>query len=138
MGEWLIREATTRRVDRVIKDHIAKDLDSQALRKHLNQLFDLAVRHEALTSNPIRSVAKVRRSKEPPQIIESAAQVAEIRALIRKWECKDRPGPKATEDLDHFVMLLAVTGVRPGAIGPALERGQLTGRASIPGDHRDR
>jgi len=116
MGQWLIREATTRRVDRVIKDHIAKGLDSRALRKHLNQLFDLAVRHDALPSNPVSSVAKVRRSKEPPRIIESAAQIAEIRALVQKWADKGRPGPKATDDLYLFVVLLAVTGVRPGEL----------------------
>lgn len=116
MGEWLIREATTRRVDRVIKDHIAKGLDSQALRKHLNQVFDLAVRHDALPSNPVASVAKVRRVKAPPRIVEGAAQVAEIRALVQTWEAKDRPGPRATHDLYLFVMLLAVTGVRPGEL----------------------
>lgn len=116
MGEWLIREATTRRVDRVIKDHIAKGLDSQALRKHLSQVFDLAVRHDALPSNPVASVAKVRRAKGPKRIVEGAAQVAEIRALVQRWEAKDRPGPKATHDLYLFVMLLAVTGVRPGEL----------------------
>jgi len=116
MGEWLIREASARRVDRVIKHHIAQGLDSQALRKHLNQVFDLAVRHDALPSNPVASVAKVRRVKKPPRILEGAAQVAEIRALVQRWEAKDRPGPKATHDLYLFVMLLAVTGVRPGEL----------------------
>jgi integrase len=116
MGEWLIREATTRRVDRVIKDHIAKGLDSQALRKHLNQVFDLAVRHDALPSNPVASVAKVRRGRQPQRIVEGAAQVAEIRALVQRWEAEDRPGPKATHDLYLFVMLLGVTGARPGEL----------------------
>lgn len=116
MGEWLIREATTRRVDRVIKNHVAQGLNSQALRKHLNQLFDLAVRHDALASNPVASVAKVRRPKEPLRVIEGTTQVAEILSLIRTWEAKNRSGPKATDDLYLFVVLLAVTGSRPGEL----------------------
>jgi integrase len=119
MGEWLIREAKTARVDRVIKEHIAAGLDHKALRKHLNQLFDVAIRHDALATNPVDAVAKVnakRSGGRKVKSIETAAQVAEIRAIITAWQTKDRPGPKATDDLFLFVMLLVVTGLRPGEL----------------------
>lgn len=119
MGEWLIREATTARVDRVIKNHVAAGLDHKALRKHLNQLFDVAVRHGALATNPVDAVARIRAKKTKTRkirSIESSAQVAEIRAIITKWQSKDRPGPRANDDLFLFVLLLVVTGLRPGEL----------------------
>ena len=116
MGEWLIREATTRAVDRVIKDHIASGLDSKALRKHLNQIFALAVRHDALPANPITNVAKVRRRPRDVRSLETATQVADIRALIERSEQTDRPGPRANRDLRDVVLLLVSTGARIGEI----------------------
>ena len=64
MSEWLIREATTARVDRVIKNHVAAGLDHKALQKHLNQLFDVAVRHDALATNPVDAVARIPGEKQ--------------------------------------------------------------------------
>lgn len=120
MGEWLIREATTARVDRVIKDHVAAGLDHKALRKHLNQIFDVAVRHGALANNPVDAVAKIRKQRtkgtRKVRSIESSEQVAEIRAIVEGWQTKSRPGPRANDDLFLFILLLVVTGLRPGEL----------------------
>lgn len=116
MGEWLIKEATTRAVDRVIKDHIASGLDSKALRKHLNQVFALAVRHDALPANPVTNVAKVRRRSRDVRSLETPAQVADIRALIERSEQSDRPGPRTNRDLRDVVLLLVATGARIGEV----------------------
>lgn len=113
---WTVGDATSGRVDRLIKDHIARGLDSKALRKHLNQIFDLAVRHDALPANPVDAAARVRRKKVRIRTVGDSAQVAEIRALIRRWETAKRPGPRPTADLFDFVMLLVVTGARPGEL----------------------
>ncbi|MDP3892028.1 tyrosine-type recombinase/integrase [Nocardioides sp.] len=114
MGEWLVGEATTGAVDRVLKEHRESGRDTSALRKHLNQMFALAVRHDALASNPVTNVAKIKRKKPKVRILSDTAQIAEIRGLIEKWETKDRPGPKASRDLRDMILLLMSTGARIG------------------------
>jgi integrase len=114
MGGWLVHEATTGAVDRVLKEHRDSGRDTSALRKHLNQMFALAVRHDALSSNPVTNVAKIQRKKQKVRVLEDTAQVAEIRAIIANWENGDRPGPKATRDLRDMVLLLMSTGARIG------------------------
>lgn len=114
MGEWLVREATTGAVDRVLKEHRESGRETSALRKHLNQMFALAVRHGALASNPVANVAKIQRKKPRVRVLEDTAQVAEIRGIIERWENKDRPGPKATRDLRDMTLLLMSTGARIG------------------------
>ena len=110
------QEATTRAVDRVIKDHIATGLDSKALRKHLNQLFALAVRQDALPANPVTNVAKVRRkartsgrSRPRPRLPTSGLSSNAASSPIV-------PGLGANRDLRDVVLLLVATGARIGEI----------------------
>jgi len=114
MGEWLIHEATTGAVDRVLKEHRDSGRDTSALRKQLNQMFALAVRHDALASNPVTNVAKIRRKKPQVRVLEDTAQVAEVRGIIARWENEERPGPRATRDLRDMILLLMSTGARIG------------------------
>ena len=42
--------------------------------------------------------------------------MAEIRALIERWESVDGPGPHANDDLRDVVLMLVATGARIGEI----------------------
>lgn len=114
MRGWMLREVTTGRVDRVLKQHIAKGLRSETLRKVLHQIFALAIRHDAMIANPVTNVARVRKHNEPVRTLENASQISDIRALVHRWETKERPGPKAGRDMRDLVTLLLSTGVRIG------------------------
>lgn len=116
MNGWRVRDATAGRVNDLLHRHMERGLDTKALRKHLHQIFALAVLEGALQSNPVAAVPRSRRSKPPTVRINSADQVAKIAALIKAWETAPRPGPAPNDDLFMLLMLLVATGARPGEL----------------------
>lgn len=78
-------------------------------------MFALAVRHDALRSNPVAEVSKFRRPRKEVAYL-TPAQVVELRTLIDAEMARQRPGPRLNDDLRDIVDLLLATGCRIGEI----------------------
>ncbi len=78
-------------------------------------MLDLAVRHDAIPTNPARGTSRVHRPKQETKALR-VEDLVEIRAAVRQWVNADRPGPKATGDMADIVELMLATGCRIGEI----------------------
>lgn len=116
MNGWRVRDATPGRINDLLHRHMERGLDTKALRKHLHQIFGLALLEGAVHTNPVAAVPRARRAKTPTVRISSPSQVAEIAGLIKAWETEPRSGPTPNDDLFMLLMLLVATGARPGEL----------------------
>ncbi|MFD7161544.1 helix-turn-helix domain-containing protein [Kribbella sp. NPDC059898] len=110
LGELLIGEATTPRIDRVIgtiKRNAGRPT-AKTCRAVISGMMQLAVRYGALTVNPVREVEAVEaRPKDPPR-----ALTTEEIALLRQQLTTDEAARHA--DLPDLVVFMLGTGVRIG------------------------
>lgn len=108
-----LREATTSRMDLFILEVRAKSASRQRKAKVvLGAMFDLAVRHDALSLNPIRHTARLRRPKTETKSL-SIEDLVSVRTALRAWTTRDRPGPRATSDMADIVDLIDQVKVSP-------------------------
>lgn len=118
MGNLRIREASVGRLDKFLRS-IAKDHPSAAkgAKVVLSQLFALAVRRGALTTNPIRDTARLRKPRHKVVALTDKHLHA-VRTAIRHWQqpIPGKPGPRHTGDLADMVDLMLATGARIGEI----------------------
>lgn len=124
LGGLRIHECTTSRMDRALKQH-AKDHPAKAkrLKVILSSMLGMAVRHDALSTNPIREVARIRGSKKEVRAI-TMDELQALRERVRLWESgapmdgeqsRHTGRPRAKGLLDAVDVLLA-TGVRVGEL----------------------
>jgi integrase len=116
VGGLKLREATTGRLDRLLLK--LRDLSVNRQRKAkvvLGAMLDLAVRHDAIPTNPARGTSRVHRPKQETRALR-VEDLVEIRAAVRRWVNADRPGPKATSDMADIIDLMLATGCRIGEI----------------------
>lgn len=124
LGGLRIRECSTSRMDRFLKAHSATfPAKAKRLKVILTGMLGLAVRHDALETNPLREVSRIRAAKKAVRAID----LAELRALrerVRLWESgakmSGEPGthtgrPRAHGLLDAVDVLLG-TGARVGEL----------------------
>jgi integrase len=78
-------------------------------------MIDMAVRHDALRVNPVRETSRVRRMKTETRSL-TVEDLATVRAAVRAWMAKDRPGPKPTSDMADIIELMLATGARIGEV----------------------
>ena len=79
-------------------------------------MFDMAARHDAVRSNPMRSVAPV---ATPDREIRAHTieDVAELRGLFREWDAEvDKRGMPRTRELADVVDMFLATGCRTGEV----------------------
>ena len=81
----------------------------------LGAMLDLAVRHDAIPTNPARGTTRVHRPKQETKALR-IEDLIEIRAAVRRWVNADRPGPRATGDMADIIDLMLATGCRIGEI----------------------
>lgn len=81
----------------------------------LGAMLDLAVRHDAIPTNPARGTSRVHRPKQETRALR-VEDLVEIRAAVRRWVDADRSGPKATGDMADIIDLMLATGCRIGEI----------------------
>jgi integrase len=115
IGARRIGTCRTGVVDQVIKNHGAAGRSTAKLRNALHQMFDVAVRHDALPANPVASAKKIRRPKRKVLHLD-VDQVADVRELIDTAMKKKRPGPRMSDDLRDMVDLILATGCRIGEV----------------------
>jgi integrase len=116
IGERRLRDCRTSILDRVVKDRAALGYSPIMLRKVLHGMFDVAVRHDVMASNPVREVAQISRPRREIEYLDMA-QIQDVRSLIEASIGKKRPGPQSTNDLKDAVDLILGTGCRIGETG---------------------
>jgi integrase len=116
IGERRIVDCRTSVIDRIIKDRAALGQSISMLRKVLHGMFGVAVRHDAISSNPVKDAVRITRPRTEIAHLD-LEQVNQVRGLIDADMGRDRPGPKVTSDLRDLVDLMLATGCRIGEAG---------------------
>jgi len=112
-----LNEISTGRLDRFLKDVAA---DHPATARHskivLTGILGLAVRHDALHSNPIRDVGAIKIASKDVRAL-SIKDVKKLRAAIRKWQDDpDHQGRPRASDLIDVLDIFLATGARIGEV----------------------
>ncbi len=112
LGDLAIHEATTGRLEAFLRALQAKTpTTARMTRTVLSLMFGMAVRHDAITVNPVGEVLLVAQEKKKVTAL-SVDEVQALRADIEKW-AKERPGRDQVRDsVDVFL----ATGLRPGEL----------------------
>jgi integrase len=119
LGGLRLREATTSRLDLFLVRLRAVSQSRQRKTKVvLGAMLGLAVRHDAIATNPVQQTSRLRREKSEARSL-SAGDLETVRAALRSWAEQDRPGPRANSDMADIVDLMLATGARIGEV-PAL------------------
>lgn len=116
LGSLRLREATTSRLDVFLIELRAVSSSRQRKAKVvLSAMLGLAVRHDALTINPVQQTSRLRREKSETRSL-NAADVEMVRTAVRTWAKTPRPGPKANNDMPDIIELMLATGARIGEV----------------------
>jgi integrase len=116
VGGLKLREATTGWLDRLLLRLRDQSVNRQRKAKVvLGAMLDLAVRHDAIPTNPARGTSRVHRPKQETKALR-VEDLIEIRAAVRRWVNADRPGLKATGDMADIIDVMLATGCRIGEI----------------------
>jgi integrase-like protein len=114
----LCEAASVSRLDRFLKT-IASSHPASArnARTVLGQMLAMAVRHDALDTNPMRELARRRKRRREVRALD-VTDLGQMRAAIRAWYAAqaNRPGPRHSGDLADIVDLLLATGARLGEV----------------------
>jgi len=118
LGKLRVHEATVGRLDKFFKT-LARAHRAQAhnARVVLKQMLAMAVRHGAISTNPIRDIASLPSRRRTVVALETDS-LESVRAAIRRWQepVPGKSGPHHTSDLADIVDLLLATGARIGEI----------------------
>lgn len=124
IGGLLLRETTTSRIDRFVKSvsaqHPAK---ARRIKVVLGQMLGLAARHDAIDTNPVRDVAKIRASKKTVRALD-LDELAVLRRQVQLWESgaptadaeQSHVGRPRAKGLLDLVDVLLGTGARIGEV----------------------
>lgn len=112
-----LNEFSTGRLDRFLKnvatDHPATARHSKIV---LTGILGLAVRHDALHSNPIRNVGPIKIAAKNVRAL-SVKDVLELRRAIQKWQDDpDHEGRPRGSDLVDVLDIFLATGARIGEV----------------------
>ncbi|GAB3034639.1 tyrosine-type recombinase/integrase [Parafrigoribacterium mesophilum] len=117
LGDLCLREVTVGTVDRFLKDH-AKLTPSQVrnIKSALSQVMSLAVRHDAIRSNPVRDVARITIKHKSPRAL-TLDEITRLRHLVEVFRTGPRVcGPRPNSDMIDIVDLMLGTGARIGEV----------------------
>lgn len=114
LGGYLLMEVTVSRVDRFLRT-LAESTPGLAktARTVLNGMFKLAVRHDAIRSNPVRDVRLASKLKKAVEAL-TFDEVGVLREGLRKWQDGTgyRGGARRGNDLLDVVDVMLGTGLR--------------------------
>jgi integrase len=113
LGEYMLMEVTVSRVDRFLRNLAASTPGlAKTARSVLNGMFKLAVRHDAIRSNPVRDVRLPSKPKRPVEAL-TVDEVSALREGLRGWqEEAGYRGPRRGSDLLDVVDVMLGTGLR--------------------------
>lgn len=125
IGEVTLAEASSGRISRFL-DGLTPGSRKRA-RTILAQSFALALSHDAVTSNPVKSLPQQRSRQNEVRVLDPEEMVALLDG-VRQWmDCKinddgtlmKKPRGRSrgrAHGLMHFIQLLLATGCRPGEL----------------------
>ncbi|CCH75160.1 Phage-related integrase [Nostocoides australiense Ben110] len=114
---FTLAEVTTGRVEWFLSRQ-AKASASQAkqARTLLNMLFGYALRHDAVSRNPVEGTSQLRRSKTTPQAL-TIDQITAIRSAAATWRTQPGlPGPRPDGQVRDIIEILLGTAMRTGEV----------------------
>jgi integrase len=121
LGGLRLIEARTGVVDEALARVDLSGRTTRVVRSVLAQMFAMAVRHDALTANPMREVRRAPRRRRAVQAltVEQARDLLELTRSHRDGVARDARGlllggTRRTSDLHDVVLLLLGTGMRIG------------------------
>lgn len=114
---FTLNEITTSRVEWFLQgQYQASYAQARTARTLLNQLFGLAMRHDAMGRNPVDGTSPLPRPANTPQAL-TLEQVAKIRKAAAEWRTEPGlPGPKPDGNVRDIIEVLLATGMRPGEV----------------------
>lgn len=125
IGELRLNELTVGTLDRFLKAEAERGHSrGRHARVVLAQVIDLAVRHDAMPRNPVRSTAPLRRSRSEIRSL-TLDELAEVRRLIRDHRTEPGlPGPPPDGQLAQIFEVMLGTSARLGE-ALAIRRGDV-------------
>jgi len=118
-GQLMVREVTVSKVTAFVNE-IAVRQGKPALAKNarvqLKQLMQVAVRHDAIASNPVANSEAPKKVRKVVRALDED-ELRRVRRAVRAWRRgADVKGPKATDFLPDVVDMFLATGVRIGEV----------------------
>lgn len=117
IGEVRIGEATSGVIDNFIRK-LVEDVGPSTARSCgaiMSWMFKIALRHDAVTVNPVIGVSIPRNRTTKPQALD-AAQYQDLREKLIAWETAPALGRPRTQELHEIADCLIATGARPGEL----------------------
>jgi len=117
IGEVRIGEVTSGVIDNFIRK-VVEDVGPSTARTCgavMSWMFKLALRHDAVTVNPVIGVSIPRNRPAKPQALD-AAQYQELREKLIAWETAPTLGRPRNQELHEIADALIATGARPGEL----------------------
>lgn len=116
LGAASISHLTTSRIDQVLVELGIQSLNRQRKAKViLGAMLDTAVDTGALLVNPVRGSLSISRPT-PDHRSLTIAEIESVRAALRAWLDKARPGPKSSGDIADIIEVMLATGARIGEV----------------------
>lgn len=116
LGGLRLREVTTSRLDLFLVRLRASSASRQRKTKVvMGAMLGMAVRHDALTVNPVQQTSRIHRERSETRSL-TLEDLNTVRAALRAWTAKQRPGPKASSDMADIIDLMLATGARIGEV----------------------
>jgi integrase len=116
LGGVRLRELTTSRIDLFLVRLRATSASRQRKTKVvMSAMLGMAVRHDALAVNPVQQTSRIHRERSETRSL-TLEDLNTVREALRAWTAKQRPGPKASNDMADIVDLMLATGARIGEI----------------------
>ena len=114
---YTLAEITTGRVEWFLKSQAAiSSSRARQSRTLLNLLFGFALRHDAVSRNPVAGTSPLRHTKSQPKAL-TLEQIAAIRAAAANWRSEPGlPGPKPDGQVRDIVEVLLGTAMRTGEV----------------------
>lgn len=114
---FTLGEVTTGRVEQFLGAQAAVSTSrAQRSRTMLNLLFGFALRHDAISRNPVEGTSPLRAPKNHPRAL-TLKQIAAIREAAATWRTEPgQPGPKPDGQVRDIIEVLLGTAMRPGEV----------------------
>jgi integrase len=115
--QYTLAEITTGRVEWFLKSQVAiSSSRAHQSRTLLNLLFGFALRHDAVSRNPVVGTSPLRHPKSQPKAL-TLEQIAAIRAAAEGWRTQPGVrGPKPDGQVRDIIEVLLGTAMRTGEV----------------------
>ena len=114
---YTLGEITTGRVEWFLKSQAALSASrAKQSRTLINLMFSFALRHDAMSRNPVQGTSPLRVRKGSPQAL-TLRQIAAIRVAAATWRTgPGLPGPKSDGQVRDIIEVLLGTAMRTGEV----------------------